>query len=154
MPSLQELLHDVRCDSGVTLSAYALFKGLVDVVKPEIDVAAEGALAEAKAEIERLSRELDILLNTADHLSKRYKKALHDRDQAEAELATKNADADLGRMVRRMPANTGLKHYSNGTWYAMRYCRDVGWCTIRVDLGTHDPAEALRSIQEMCDDEG
>ena len=115
---------------------------------------AEQELAKAKAEIERLSRELDILLNTADHLHKRYKKALHDRDQAEAELETKNTDAEIGRMVRRMPANTGLKHYSNGTWYAMRYCRDVGWCTIRVDFGTHNPAEALRSIQEVGDAEG
>ena len=181
MPSLWDLLHDVRCDSGVTLSAYALFKGLVDVVKPEIDVAAEGELAEAKAEIERQASRLDKLYAEAANLQIQLNGERCDRAELFQQLAetrmelqsytesyaeSVSVDAEIGRLVRGMADRTRLirGHPSNSAcqtqmcYWAERQGKrpwlDGSWSKVGHKYLKHDPAEALRAIQEVGDDEG
>ena len=100
--SLRELLQAVRCDSGITLSAYALLKALVEAVEPsgpaELDDLrkqrdgweqgcwqAEQELAEARVEMERLRR-------NCDYLRRQRGLAIDARVDARRELAEAKAE--------------------------------------------------------------
>ena len=119
-------------------------------------------LAEAKAEIERLREALE---QTHDHLThirarlterreyweKRCLKAEHSL----ARLEITSADAEIGRLVRGMRIGTRLVR-SIDNIYGVDECSqfnqaDAEWKWIRGRW--RDPAEALRSIQEVGDDE-
>ena len=133
---------------------YKRYRRFVMKPAPQKTLAAE--LAEA--EIERLRKEL---LQEDDHFrhirarlttrreywEKRCLKAEHDL----AHLEILSADAKIGRLVRGMPRYSRLTKGSVYYW-AEEQSKDNVWHRVKQPLPSSNPAEALRSIQEVGDD--
>jgi len=94
----------------------------------------EQTLAEAKAEIERLRKERDtVRLDLGLWL------------EANKELV---ADAEIGRLVRRMTPNTRLDAEQGGIWSTRRFVGSAYRFWAAPEIRTADLAEALRAIQK------
>lgn len=156
MPSMRHLLENIgRNDNLDYLDIYALLKALVEAVE-ERDQAtgerenllescrwwkqccmnAKHQLAEAKAEIEKLRGKCEW-----EELCKGYPGLC-----AEAEVVVKSikADAEIGRLVRGMRPNSGLR-YVGGRYHALAYVYPAWGGLTAADT----PAEALRAIQTL-----
>ena len=188
MPSLQELLQNIRCGGSdfVGPFTYGFFENVAQALEPEDTNApirklrqraevAESRLAEAKATIRRLRVERLDLRVERDGLDQRCSELEHKLTEAKAEIErlrgkceseelckgypdlcaeaeavikSIKADATLGAMVRGMRRGGNLRRagpLKGWGWIASDYAN--------YGEGADDPAEALRSIQEVGDDE-
>ena len=106
-------------------------------------------LAEAKARIRRLLKNYREARLECGRLAAKC-------DEAKAELAcytaSVNADAEIGRLVRRMRDGSRLEK-DRETYWIHRYLGDGTWRWMNKSEPTTDPAEALRAIQEVGDGE-
>jgi len=179
-PSLRELLLHVGKSKDLNLDLYILLKALVEAVEPDDTPTDEEyndardarirflqeRLAEAKAEIERLRKECDILRGTRARAVDARVRARRERNEAmlrlqdvRAELASYtasvNADAEVGQLVRGMALGTRLERTADqviapraGFWGY--HCVENKWRFVKG--AWDDPAEALRAIQKEVDD--
>lgn len=175
MPSLRELLWDVREYGAISRPAYALLKALVEIAEPEKhtcgdcnffhtgcaewcvvrgasakDCACEHFVAWVESEDTELA---EAKAETERLETECLRQAMWCR-KAEESVAKIRADAEIGRLVRGMPNDTALRH-RYGTYRIARFgyierCR-LGWTGGAGS--TDDPAEALRAIQEVGDGE-
>ena len=173
MPSMRELLQDIRCGGSdfVGPFTYGLLEKVVQALEPKnVDTSirklrqraevAESRLVEAKAEIERLNRQISDTVAALDAMHKAWDEdqvlkqqltqARDDARQAVDSLCkthcrqlTLAADAALGELVRGMKSGTSLRR-SAACYHSWHYT-GRGWEAL---IDSANPAKALRSIQE------
>ena len=171
MPSLRELLA-LSILSGDT---YDLLEALVEAVEPDETPTVEEyndvrdttirklrkELAQAKAEIERLEKNRDYLrrqtIRARDTRVELCRQLTEARVELESYTASGNADAEIGQLVWNMRRGTRLVRGTVGLYWGSKYTGGSfeaaeSWVCAHGDgCAVDDPAEALRSIQEVGD---